>query len=151
MPIKSGRDSEGCFYQYGETTGKKYHYKCGNELERQKAYDKAREQEQAVISSGYNGAIQLKKWRNDATSSNVDRIMYNDESRELVIKFNGGSVYTYYDVDFDIFISLIEPAALAKTNGENRYGRWWVGKPSVGAGVHRYLSRYKYSRGGSLR
>lgn len=95
--------------------------------------------------------IILKKWRNQATSSNVDRLMFNDETNELVVKFNDGSYYTYFEVDFDIFLKLIEPAALAKTNGENRYGKWWIGKPSVGAGIHKYLSRYNYSRGGSLK
>jgi hypothetical protein len=44
MPINRRIDSEGCYYQYGNT-GAKYHYECGNEAARQRAYDKARAQE----------------------------------------------------------------------------------------------------------
>lgn len=47
MPIVRGFDSEGCFYRYGDT-GKAYHYKCGDEQARERAYDKAREQEIAI-------------------------------------------------------------------------------------------------------
>ncbi len=95
----------------------------------------------------------LKKWRNTANSSNVDKVMFNDESNELVIKFNDGSIYTYFNVSFDVFTNLIEPLALAKTDGENEYGSWYVGKPSVGSGVHQYLidRGVSYKKGGSLK
>lgn len=153
MPIKSGIDSEGCFYQWGNQ--EKYHYSCGNELERQKAYEKAREQEIAIISSGFNeGLISLKKWRNNAESSNIDRLLYNDETRELIVKFNGGTIYTYYDIDFDEFLGVMNGAGICKTSGQNKYGSWFIGKtPSVGAACFRILIRSgkKYSRGGSLR
>lgn len=156
MPIKSGRDSEGCFYQYGNQT--KYHYKCGNELERQNAYEKAKEQEIAIISSGYNeGTIKLttlKKWRSNPSSSNVDKIMYNDETNEMVIKFNSGDIYTYYDIDFGEFEDVFTGNGICKTSGKNRWGSCEVGKtPSVGAAVYSILVRRgaRYTRGGSLR
>lgn len=96
--------------------------------------------------------IILKKWRNQATSSNVDRLMFNDETNELVVKFNDGSYYTYYDVDFTDFINVLEGRAVCRTNGRNKWGEWFIGKtPSVGAAVKRYLEQYRYSRGGSLR
>lgn len=47
MPINRGQDSMGCYYRYGQT-GKKYHYTCGNEDARKRAYDKARAQEIAI-------------------------------------------------------------------------------------------------------
>lgn len=94
---------------------------------------------------------ELKKWRHTANSSNVDKVMYNDEDMRLVVKFNDGDHYTYYDVSFDDFLSLIEPAALAKTEGKNKWGSWYPGKPSIGAGVHQILEKYSYTRGGSIK
>lgn len=96
--------------------------------------------------------IVLKKWRNQATSSNVDRLMFNDETNELVVKFNTGEYYTYFDVDFTDFLDVLNGNAVCTTSGSNRYGTWFVGKfPSVGAAIKRHLSKYNYSRGGSLR
>jgi hypothetical protein len=95
--------------------------------------------------------VQMKKWRNTANSSNVDKVVYNDETLELIIKFNNKDIYTYSNVPFNVFTNLIEPLALAKTDGENQFGSWYVGKPSVGAGVHQYLEGYSYSMGGSLK
>lgn len=259
MPIQRGFDSEGCYYQYGDT-GAKYHYKCGNEEARQRAYDKARAQEIAIgefsainfksytdypqaatenakialrwveengwgdcgtavgkaranqlanrepisrdtiarmaaferhrqnsdkelgdgcgrlmwLAWGGDEGIAwaqrkleqidkgtdlikyttLKKWRNTAVSSNVDKIMYNDETNELVIKFNSGDYYTYYDIDFQEFINVIDGNAVCRTSGESRWGSWDVGKtPSVGAAVYRYLVNrgVRYTKGGSLK
>ena len=157
MPIKRGFDSEGCFYRYGDT-GKPYHYKCGDEQARKRAYDKAVQQEQAVISSGGGDNpikyTTLKKWRNNPLSSNVDKIMYNDESMELVIKFNSGDIYTYENIDFTDFNNIINGRAVCVTEGENRWGTWYVGKtPSVGAAVYKYLvdSGATYKKGGTLK
>lgn len=94
--------------------------------------------------------VQMKKWRKDANSSNVDKIKYNDESEEMVIKFNDGSYYTYFNVVYKDFLLLIEPSALARTSGENKWGSWYPGKQSIGAGVHQILSKYRYIRGGNL-
>lgn len=93
----------------------------------------------------------LKKWRNTANSSNVDKVLFNDETMELVIKFNTGDYYTYFDVDYNTFLLLIEPASKARTNGENEYGSWYIGKPSVGSGIEQLLSRFTYKKGGNLR
>jgi hypothetical protein len=95
--------------------------------------------------------VSMKKWRRNADSSNVDRVMYNDESNELFVKFNSGSIYTYYDVSFSDFLDLIAPNALATTEGENQWGSWYPGKPSIGAGVHQILEKYNYSKGGNLK
>lgn len=155
MPIKRGFDSEGCYYRYGDT-GAKYHYKCGNEEARKRAYNKAREQEIAI--GIYENApikyVELKKWRSAPNSSNVDRVMYNDETRELVIRFNDGAYYTYFDIDFTEFVDIFNGAGICRTSGKNRWGEWFVGKtPSVGAAVYNILVRSgkRYSRGGSLK
>lgn len=112
--------------------------------------------------------IKLKKWRSDAkldiensegsiesvSSSNINRLMYNDETRELVIRFNGGVIYTYFDIDFTEFLGVLNGAGVCRTSGKNKWGEWFVGKtPSVGAAVFRILIRSgkDYKRGGSLR
>lgn len=98
--------------------------------------------------------ILLKKWRGAPISSNVDRILYNDESREMVIKFNNGRYYTYFDVDFNEFTGVLNGDGVCRTEGESRWGSWFVGKtPSVGAAVYEILVRTgkRYTRGGSLR
>lgn len=100
------------------------------------------------------GPIKLKKWRNNPLSSNVDKIMYNDESMELVIKFNDGDIYTYENIDFTDFNNIINGRAVCTTSGENRWGTWDVGKtPSVGAAVWNYLidTNATYRKGGTLR
>jgi hypothetical protein len=93
----------------------------------------------------------LKKWRSNSVSSNVDRMMYNDDIKQLVIKFNDGSTYTYFDVQPERFVAVSQGYAICKTSGFNKYGIWIKGKsPSVGAAVHKYLDGLSYSKGGSL-
>jgi len=97
---------------------------------------------------------QFKNWRNTANSSNVDKMKYNDETKELVIKFNDGSYYTYFDIDFGQFMSIVDGQGVCITEGENEYGSWFVGKtPSVGAAVWEWLidTGARYERGGTLR
>jgi hypothetical protein len=98
--------------------------------------------------------IEFKKWRSSPDSSNVDKIMYNDESYELVIRFNDGSTYTYFNVDFDMFRDVFEGNASCVSDDTSGEGRWWVGKtPSVGAAVYKILTvgGVPYTEGGSLR
>jgi hypothetical protein len=89
-----------------------------------------------------------------ADSSNVDRVKYFEEDKRLVVKFNDGSYYTYFDIDESVFFSIIEGDAVCKTEGENEFGEWFVGKtPSVGAAIWKYLidKNIRYEQGGSLR
>ena len=103
-------------------------------------------------STDPNAEVTMKKWRNTANSSNVDRIMYNDETFEMVVKFNDGAYYTYYDVEFDLFLNVMNGAAVCRTEGKNKWGEWYVGKtPSVGAAVNQLLEGKSYRRGGSLK
>lgn len=89
-----------------------------------------------------------------ADSSNVDRVKYFEDKRELIVKFNDGSYYTYYDIDERTFFSIIEGDAICKTEGENEFGEWFIGKtPSVGAAIWKYLidKGVSYKPGGSFR
>lgn len=97
----------------------------------------------------------FRKWRADnIQSSNVKKIMYNDETREMFIQFQDRSIYTYFEVPFQLFLDVSGGKATCITTGENKYGSWFVGKtPSVGAAVHKLLVKrgVKYKKGGTLR
>ncbi len=98
----------------------------------------------------------FKKWRGmgNLKSSNVKNIMYNDETSEMFIEFQDKSIYTYFNVPFEMFLDVSGGKATCITSGESKYGSWWVGKtPSAGAAVHKYLIKggVAYKKGGSLR
>ena len=97
----------------------------------------------------------FKVWRGSSIpSANVRRIVYNDETKEMVIQFQDKSIYTYFEVPFQIFLNVSGGDATCITTGENEFGKWFVGKnPSVGAAVWRYLrdSNIRYKKGGTLR
>lgn len=76
MPIKRGQDSEGCFYQWGNQA--KYHYKCGSEDARQRAYDKARAQEIAI--GEYNLAESYTDYPEAATENAKIALRWADEN-----------------------------------------------------------------------
>ena len=80
-------------------------------------------------------------------STNVDKVKYNTVSKEMKVKFDDGSVYTYYNVPERIYDNVREGLAGTKTAGP-----WGpVGKyTSVGAAVHQYLikGKFKYKKGG---
>ena len=43
--------------------------------------------------------IFFKNYKKNVKSSNVDIVSYNDDLKEMVIRFNNGQTYTYYNVD----------------------------------------------------
>lgn len=97
---------------------------------------------------------EFKKWRSSPDSANVDKIMYNDQTKSMVIKFNDGEYYTYFNVEFGLFQDIFEGNGICRTSGSNEYGEWFVGKsPSVGAAVYELLveSGVDYIKGGSLK
>ena len=98
-------------------------------------------------------SINFEKIRVGVLSSNVDKMMWNSETLELVIRFNDGSTYTYLGVDEKTFNNVSEGNAAPETTGENEYGSWTRGdKPSVGAAVHQYLiDKFDFNRGGTFR
>lgn len=85
-------------------------------------------------------------------SSNVWKFKYDTETGDLVVKFQDGSVYTYFNVslsDFEQFAS--GSGGTCKTSGSNKWGTWERGKsPSVGAAVWDILMKYSYSKGGFI-
>jgi hypothetical protein len=94
-----------------------------------------------------------KKWRSNPNSANVEKILYNDETKDLVLRFHGGGTYTYPNIEFSEFRDIVEGKAACVTEGESRWGSWYVGKqPSVGAAVHKYLVKKNapFVQGGSF-
>jgi len=53
MPTHTGKDSKGCFAQWGSQ--KKYYYKCGDMSAKKAAIVKANKQGQAAHATGYKG------------------------------------------------------------------------------------------------
>ena len=64
MPIHTGQDKNGKFYQWGKT-GKKYYFKPEDKQSKQRALNKAKKQQTAIYSSGWKGdtmkLIKVKK------------------------------------------------------------------------------------------
>lgn len=75
MPIHTGQDKNGKFYQWGKT-GKKYYFKPGDEASRKRARGKAEAQQTAIYSSGWKGdkqtmkLIKVRKGDSDVLSEN---------------------------------------------------------------------------------
>ena len=53
MPVHRGKDSQGCFYQWGGR--KKYYYTPGDAKSRKAAEEKAHKQARAIYARGYRG------------------------------------------------------------------------------------------------
>jgi hypothetical protein len=84
-------------------------------------------------------------------SSNVNSFGYDPENQRLLVKFNGrdqrdnGPVYGYDGVPKVIFDLFQSGAIPARTNGRNRWGRWWQGKvPSLGASLYTLIGQGQY-------
>jgi|SRR3974390_39914 len=79
-------------------------------------------------------------------SSNVEGFAYDDENGRLYVRFLGkhpdrnGPIYQYENVPPNIFEIFSKGAIPAKTNGKNKWGRWWKGKyPSMGAAMYHLI------------
>jgi len=73
-------------------------------------------------------------------SSNIYGFQYNPRNHKLAVKFQGnkgygqGPTYEYSGVPRSIAEAFQEGAISAKTDGQNKWGRWWKHKnPSLGA------------------
>jgi hypothetical protein len=91
----------------------------------------------------------FKEYIDRVKSTNVDKIKWDSESEDLTIKFNDGSVYTYYNVPEAIYNNVVDGLAGTKTAGE-----WGpIGKyTSIGAAVHQYLIEglFRFKKGGTF-
>jgi len=82
-------------------------------------------------------------------SSNIFGFQYDPRSRRLQVRFQSGAIYGYQNVPRQIFQIFAHGAVPAKTNGRNRFGRWWMGKnPSLGAAFYELIRQgnYPYQR-----
>lgn len=73
---------------------------------------------------------------------------YLREFEAVLAHFNNGSVYLYHGVPEDVYNEFHYGNAACKTEGENAYGSWWIGKdPSVGAAFHKFVKgKFPYDR-----
>ena len=61
---------------------------------------------------------------NSVTSSNLKRVSYNPRSHEMLIQFQSGAVYQYWDVPGNISQGLVQaesPGKFFNQNVRNRY------------------------------
>lgn len=88
-------------------------------------------------------------------SSNVHSFGYDDKTGRLLVKFQGdypdqnGPVYGYEGVPKNIYNLFQAGAIPARTNGQNKWGKWWKGKvPSLGASLYTLIKNggYPYQR-----
>ena len=84
-------------------------------------------------------------------SSNVEGFSYDDKSGKLLVRFLGdypnrqGSIYAYGGVPREIFDMFQKGAVPARTDGQNRWGKWWKGKvPSIGASLYTLIKERGY-------
>lgn len=81
----------------------------------------------------------------DLNSSNIWGTAYDRRTGKMRVRFQGGAEYEYDGVPANIYKAFASGSASAKTQGQNRYGRWWVGKnPSLGAAMNQYIKAGKF-------
>lgn len=84
-------------------------------------------------------------------SSNISKFGYDEKNGRLLVQFLGkypdpnGSVYAYGGVPKQIFDLFRMGAVPARTEGKNRWGKWWKGKtPSMGASLYTLIKTANY-------
>ncbi len=88
-------------------------------------------------------------------SSNIESFGYDDKNGRLLVRFLGkypnrnGPIYAYGGVPKQIFDLFRQGAVPARTDGSNKWGKWWKGKvPSIGASMYTLIKNggYPYQR-----
>lgn len=88
-------------------------------------------------------------------SSNIESFGYDEKNGRLLVRFLGqypnrrGPIYAYQGVPRQIVDLFIRGAVPARTDGRNKWGRWWKGKvPSMGASMYTLIKggNYPYQR-----
>lgn len=84
-------------------------------------------------------------------SSNVEGFAYDKNTGRLFVRFLGkhpnrnGPIYQYEGVPRRIFELFQKGAVPARTDGKNKWGRWWKGKvPSIGASLYTLIKTQNY-------
>jgi hypothetical protein len=110
-------------------------------------YKKKKEKQEEYIE-------QERFLRRRLKSSNVDKVLYDSDLKELVIQFKEGDIYTYSTVEFSTFENIVTGlGGVCRTSGSNSFGEWEVGKtPSIGAAVWNQLIDLgvSYRKGGNI-
>jgi hypothetical protein len=96
-----------------------------------------------------NKLFRLREYIDSVSSTNVRKIKWDSETRELTIQFKDNSIYTYFNVPEAIYFNVLEGQAGTKTEGP------WGGVgtyPSVGAAIHQWLidGGFQYKKGGNI-
>lgn len=97
------------------------------------------------------GAQSLPELQQSMPSSNIHSFGYDEDTGKLLVKFQGdfpennGSVYSYSGVPKVIFDLFQKGAIPARTDGSNKWGKWWKGKvPSIGASMYALIKSQNY-------
>lgn len=93
--------------------------------------------------------IRLYSVVSNANSTNVKRLKYDSNKKELIIEFFGDGTYTYSNVSEGLYEMIRNGDAATKTAG--LWGE--AGKsPSVGAAVYKYLveTNHPFVKGGII-
>jgi hypothetical protein len=84
-------------------------------------------------------------------SSNVGEFGYDEDRQRLLVRFLGkypnrnGPIYGYDGVPKVIFELFQAGAVPARTDGQNKWGKWWRGKvPSAGASLYTLIKNGEY-------
>lgn len=92
------------------------------------------------------GGGQEPDFESSMPSSNVEGFAYDPDQQRLYVRFLGkhpdphGPIYQYEGVPANIFDIFRRGAIPAKTDGRNKWGRWWKGKyPSMGAAMYHLI------------
>jgi hypothetical protein len=98
-----------------------------------------------------NAAPQPSQIEQAMPSSNISGFAYDDKNNRLLVRFLGkhpnrnGPVYGYDGVPREIFDLFRTGAVPARTDGQNKWGRWWRGKvPSIGASLYTLIKNRNY-------
>jgi len=115
------------------------------------------EQEQQGPVDGLEPIQQQPEMQEAMPSSNIHSFNYDYDNGNLLVKFQGdkgagqGPIYSYGGVQPYIFNLFKRGAAIAKTSGKNKWGKWWKGKsPSMGAAMNAFIKSggYPYQKVG---
>lgn len=82
MPIHTGQDKNGQFYQWGKT-GKKYYFKPEDKQSKQHALNKAKKQQTAIYSSGWKGDSFMKLIRVKCKDFDETQFLTEEQKKEV--------------------------------------------------------------------
>ena len=102
MPIHSGTDKDGSFYQWG-STGKKYHFNPNDKKSRQNALRKAKAQQTAIYSSGWKGD------NNMADKMKLIKVKTGDAKPSMRVKAAGNVFVEIYKDNNGFFYKIDVP------------------------------------------